>query len=197
MLADPSGGRDFISLCCQRTAPDAFVGSWKAQAYRLAIPELRKTRVTIRTGAWFPGTWRWETSGITTTSAVVPEDHPALITFTSGSTGIPKAAVRTHGFLLSQHRALAESMDFRAGETDLITLPVFVFANLASGMTSVLADTNLAKPGSPNDLPSSANAKNSASPAAPHPRHFFKPSPETFPHSKRFSREAHPFFRIY
>ena len=41
-------------------------------------------------------------------------------------------------------------MDFQPGEIDLITLPVFVLANLASGMTSVLADTDLAKPGSPD-----------------------------------------------
>ena len=150
MLADPSAGRAFISLCCQRAAPDAFVGPWKAHAYRLSIPELRKVKININTGAWFPGTSIWRVSGETTTPTVVSENHPALITFTSGSTGIPKAAVRTHGFLLAQHRALAESMSFQQGEVDLITLPVFVLANLASGMTSVLADTNLAKPGTPD-----------------------------------------------
>src|SRR5260370_24959351 len=37
-------------------------------------------------------------------------DDPALMTFTSGSTGQPKAAVRSHGFLLAQHRALSESL---------------------------------------------------------------------------------------
>lgn len=152
MLADPSAGRDFISLCCRHAAPDAFFGPWKAQAYRLSIPELRKVRINIRTGAWFPGTRRWQTEGKTTTPTVVPKEHPALITFTSGSTGVPKAAVRTHGFLLAQHRALSKSMDFRQGETDLITLPVFVLANLASGLTSVLADTNLAKPGAPDKV---------------------------------------------
>lgn len=150
MLADPSAGRSFISLCCRRAAPDAFMGPWKAHAYRLAIPGLWKVKTSVRTGAWFPGTWRWDTNGKPTAPTVVPENHPALITFTSGSTGVPKAAVRTHGFLLAQHRALAESMDFQPGEVDLITLPVFVLANLASGMTSVLADTDLGKPGSPD-----------------------------------------------
>jgi acyl-CoA synthetase (AMP-forming)/AMP-acid ligase II len=73
-----------------------------------------------------------------------------LVTFTSGSTGIPKAAVRSHGFLLAQHRTLSESLCFEPKEVDLITLPVFVLANLASGMTSALAETNLAHPGEPD-----------------------------------------------
>ena len=80
----------------------------------------------------------------------MPDDEPALVTFTSGSTGVPKAAVRTHGFLLAQHRTLSRALDFQDGEVDLITLPVFVLANLASGLTSVLAATNLSKPGSPD-----------------------------------------------
>lgn len=78
------------------------------------------------------------------------DGEPALITFTSGSTGMPKAAVRTHGFLLAQHRELSQSLGFEDGDVDLITLPVFVLANLASGLTSVLAATDLARPGTPD-----------------------------------------------
>ncbi len=40
-------------------------------------------------------------------------DTPALASFTSGSTGEPKAAIRTHGFLLAQHRAIED--EFRTG----------------------------------------------------------------------------------
>ena len=150
MLADPSAGRKFISLCCQRAMPDALFGPWKAHALSLAIPKLRSVKTRINSHGWFPTTHPWENSGPPCPITETPGDHPALITFTSGSTGLPKAAVRTHGFLLAQHKALASSMDFQPGETDLITLPVFVLANLASGMTSVLADTDLANPGSPD-----------------------------------------------
>ncbi len=150
MLADPSAGREFLSLCCRRMMPDAFFGSWKAQFLRLGVPELRKVRCSIRTGHWFPGARAWKTHSNATAIADVEDDAPALVTFTSGSTGVPKAAVRSHGFLLAQHEALSKAMDFQEGEVDLITLPVFVLANLASGMTSVLAATDLSKPGTPD-----------------------------------------------
>lgn len=152
MLADPSAGRKFLTHCCVRLAPDAFFGSWKAQCLRLAVPALRKIEKTIVAGPWFPGAIRWRTNHGDMPMADVPDEEPALITFTSGGTGAPKAAVRTHGFLLSQHRELSHSLDFEDGETDLITLPVFVLANLASGLTSVIAATDLARPGHPDSV---------------------------------------------
>lgn len=150
MLADPSAGRKFLSRCCQRPMPDAYFGSWQAQCLRMAVPELRWVRCAIRTGPWFPGARAWRTDSGAAAPVNVADNEPALVTFTSGSTGVPKAAVRTHGFLLAQHRGLAKAMAFQEGEVDLITLPVFVLANLASGLTSVLAATDLAKPGSPD-----------------------------------------------
>lgn len=152
MLADPSAGRKFLSHCCRRLRPDAFFGSWKAQLLRLAVPEMRAIPVSICSEYWFPGTKSWRIGEGSAPLVDVRDDEAALVTFTSGSTGVPKAAVRTHGFLLAQHRVLSKSLHFEDGEVDLITLPVFVLANLASGLTSVLAATDLAKPGSP-DVP--------------------------------------------
>jgi acyl-CoA synthetase (AMP-forming)/AMP-acid ligase II len=150
MLADPAAGRAFLTDCCRRLRPDAFFGSWRAQCLRLAVPELRRIRLAIRAGGWFPNTRAWRLGAGTCPLVEVAADEPALVTFTSGSTGLPKAALRTHGFLLAQHRALARALVFEEGEVDLITLPVFVLANLASGLTSVLAATDLAKPGTPD-----------------------------------------------
>jgi olefin beta-lactone synthetase len=149
MLADPSAGREFLSLCCQRLKPDAFFGSWKAHCLRLVVPEMRRIPISICSG-WFPAAGAWRTDGEGVPLVDVADDEAALVTFTSGSTGVPKAAVRSHGFLLAQHRALSKSLEFEDSEVDLITLPVFVLANLASGLTSVLAATDLAKPGSPD-----------------------------------------------
>ncbi len=150
MLAGPSAGREFLSHCCQRLMPDAFFGSWKAQCMKLTVAEMRGVRLSICSGGWFPGAKAWRTDSAGVPPVEVSDDEAALVTFTSGSTGKPKAAVRSHGFLLAQHRALSKALDFVEGEVDLITLPVFVLANLASGLTSVLAATDLAKPGSPN-----------------------------------------------
>lgn len=150
MLADPSAGRGFLALCCRRIGPDAFFGSWKAQWLRVLVPEMRRIPRRIGTGWYFPRVIPWEPQGDQAELVEVPAEEPALITFTSGSTGVPKAAVRTHGFLLAQHAALSKALDFEDGEVDLITLPVFVLANLASGLTSVLAATDLSRPGSPD-----------------------------------------------
>jgi acyl-CoA synthetase (AMP-forming)/AMP-acid ligase II len=145
MLADPSAGREFLGHCCRRLRPDAFFGSRKAQCLRLTVGALRQIPLAIGSD-WFPGTKGWRTADGGIPPLDVGEHEPALITFTSGSTGAPKAAVRSHGFLLDQHAALAKALDFRDAEVDLITLPVFVLANLASGLTSVLAAHNLAQP---------------------------------------------------
>ena len=66
--------------------------------------------------------------------------HPAILTFTSGSTGVPKVAVRTHEFLIDQYNALTAHLDFDENHIDLGTLPVFTLANLASNMTTLLPD---------------------------------------------------------
>lgn len=73
-------------------------------------------------------------------------DTTALITFTTGSTGLPKAAKRTHEFLLEQHYVLKKHLSPQIDDVDLTSLPVFVLHNLACGTTSVIPDFNPQKP---------------------------------------------------
>src|SRR4029077_2154615 len=49
---------------------------------------------------------------------------------------------------IAQHEALKNAISLEPGERDLATLPIFVLANLASGITSVLPDAKLGYPGS-------------------------------------------------
>lgn len=74
-------------------------------------------------------------------------DDKGLITFTSGSTGIPKGANRTHGSLLAQHRAIRRHWPDQSGDIDMPCFPVLVLHNLCCGMTTVMPRTDLAAPG--------------------------------------------------
>lgn len=87
-------------------------------------------------------------------------DTTALITFTTGSTGLPKAAKRTHEFLLEQHYVLKKHLAPQENDVDLASLPVFVLHNLACGTTSVIPDFNPQKPADINSKKISNDIKN-------------------------------------
>lgn len=69
----------------------------------------------------------------------------ALISFTSGTGGAPKAIPRSHGFLSAQHRAIAPLLQSMRAERDLVAFPVFVLINLACGQTSVLPNWKMSR----------------------------------------------------
>jgi acyl-CoA synthetase (AMP-forming)/AMP-acid ligase II len=149
VFLDPSAGTQHIAQCSALFPIRGFFGGVKAHALRLAVPALRRIPKAFCPD-WLPGVLRLGSRGMRAQpAAIVPQEPfaPALMTFTSGTTGQPKAALRTHGFLLAQHQALASSIGLRPGVLDLTTLPIFVLANLASGVTSVLPDTDLRRPG--------------------------------------------------
>jgi len=142
VVFDPSAGLRHIERCCDLAKPKALIGSWKAHLLRLVSPSIR--RVPLRLPAHSDVSEQVEPSPVAGTNP----DTAALLTFTSGSTGIPKAAIRTHGFLLDQHKVLESALALVPGTCDLTTLPIFVLANLGSGVTSVLPNADLRRPGS-------------------------------------------------
>jgi acyl-CoA synthetase (AMP-forming)/AMP-acid ligase II len=215
MFLDPSAGRDYVERCLQIFSPQAFFGSAKAQLLRLLIPSLRRVGLAICTSR-IPGSLYLPLSADgPEKNAVTPmeDSGPALLTFTSGSTGQPKAALRSHGFLVAQYRVLKASLDHREGAMDLTTLPVFVLANLASGVTSVLPDADMRRPGHIRPRPVLAQLQRLpvstmvASPAfvacltrecraaglrLPHMRHVFMGGAPVFPEDLRQAREIFP-----
>jgi acyl-CoA synthetase (AMP-forming)/AMP-acid ligase II len=148
MFVDPSSGRAHIDRCCGMVGPRAFLGTGRAQIHRFVSSSIRRIPIHLRIARV------WARPGLPS-GFVEPcgHDAPALVTFTTGSTGEPKAALRTHGFLLAQHRAVCETLGLSGGDIDLTALPMFVLANLAAGVTSVIPDADLRRPGAVDPRP--------------------------------------------
>jgi len=153
VVPGPVVNRQSIGHACGITHPRALVGTAKLQWFWPLIPGLAGVahHFTLGPSLLWCTSLREGAPAVTGYAHGPPAhcvaDAPALITFTSGSTGIPKAAVRTHGFLLAQHRALESSIELEPEQVDLTTLPVFLLANLASGLSSVIADADIRHPG--------------------------------------------------
>jgi acyl-CoA synthetase (AMP-forming)/AMP-acid ligase II len=142
MFLDPRTGRGHIEQCCALWPPRALIACPAAHLLRVVSPALRRVPLHFSVGPALPWTRSfldWDRSDPRLAIAPCEETAPALVTFTSGSTGQAKAALRSHGFLLNQQRALEKGLELEGGEVDLTTLPTFALANLASGVTTVIS----------------------------------------------------------
>jgi olefin beta-lactone synthetase len=124
---------------CKLAQCHAFIGTWKAKVFAQFSSELRKIPIKLGT------TYRNHTSKVFKPPFVQPSDV-ALITFTTGSTGVPKAAIRTHDILYHQFIALKEIINPTENDIDLCALPIVLLINLGAGCTSVIANYNARKP---------------------------------------------------
>jgi olefin beta-lactone synthetase len=148
VFVDAWADRARLDAAVGAAAPRAMIGTPAAQLLRLRSPAIRAIPLHLVAGRWPLTLRRHERRASSSGDAVrVDVDAPALVTFTTGSTGAPRAAVRSHGFLWAQHRALAAHLRPREGDIDLPTLPIFVLNNLASGVASVLPDFDPRRPG--------------------------------------------------
>lgn len=129
-----------LARLIEQTRPRAVIAGFLGLGWKWLSPALRSIPLSFSFG--------WNLFGATSLRggrlpphraihSVLPAS-PALITLTSGSEGAPKAVCRSHGFLIRQMEVLRESLDYKPGEVDLTTLPIFAFANLGLGLTTVL-----------------------------------------------------------
>ncbi len=122
--------RKRMEECCKMAGCRAYVAGLKVRFFALFSSELRK--IPIHLGLHYkPNTERKH-------FPKVQESDTALITFTTGSTGVPKASKRTHGSLHAQFKALSEVIDPQENDISMPALPVVLLLNLGLGVTSVI-----------------------------------------------------------
>ncbi|GEM49858.1 AMP-binding protein [Deinococcus cellulosilyticus] len=148
VVIDPGAGTANFRHGVSATRPEVFVGIPKAHLLRLLSPELRQVPKHLVTSGWLPFTHRWKELQASKVEALLLDaDDPALITFTSGSTSRPKAASRSHGFLLAQNQALQHTLQLEPEGVHLCTLAVVTLTVLAAGGTALIPAAKLARPG--------------------------------------------------
>lgn len=134
VLPEPAMGLAGLRHAARTTKPKAFCAAGAYSLLKFLVPNLWTLPLLT------PG----ESQSVPTEHKV-QSDNIALISFTSGTTGQPKAIPRSHAFLMAQHDAIAPLLDSEKVERDLVAFPVFTLINLASGRTSVLPNWKLSK----------------------------------------------------
>ena len=151
VLVDPGMGIRSLKTCLAEAEPDAFIGIPKAHVARkvLGWAKTASKLVTVGPRLFWGGTTtaklRRSASGLLPPQDM-GADEMAAILFTSGSTGIPKGAVYTHGNFLAQVDQLRAAYDIRPGEVDLPTFPLFALFDPALGMSAIIPEMDPTRP---------------------------------------------------
>ena len=150
VLIDPGMGLKNLKTCLGEARPDAFIGITAAHLARkiLGWPAM-KHLVTVGTRLFWGGKTLDEIKAMGSPlyqPAETAAQDVAAILFTSGSTGVPKGAVYTHGIFATQVAILRRMYDIRPGEVDLATFPLFALFAPALGMTAIVPDMDATRP---------------------------------------------------
>jgi acyl-CoA synthetase (AMP-forming)/AMP-acid ligase II len=154
VLIDPGMGLTNLRRCLAEAEPAAFIGTRKAHLARKIFGWAKhsvKTTVNVGRGRFFCQhslaelQRRGQRHGRYNGPAVAPTE-PAAVLFTSGSTGVAKGAVYTHGVFAAQVELLESTYGIEPGEVDLCTFPLFALFGPALGMTCVIPDMDATRP---------------------------------------------------
>ncbi len=150
VFLDSWARRDQLGVCAEIVRPTAMISFEQAFHLVAPVPSLQSVAIKIVAGA-HSDKYSSELESLMAGEesreiAAMALEDTALITFTTGSSGRPKGADRTHGFLFSQHKALDAHLPYRPDDVDLPCFPIFSLNNMAGGVTTVIPAIDLANP---------------------------------------------------
>jgi acyl-CoA synthetase (AMP-forming)/AMP-acid ligase II len=154
VMIDPGMGLKNLGVCLAEARPEAFIGIPKAHLARILFGWGRNSlRVCVTVGRRFGwGGWTLEQvrqfggdKGMSVLASTRAEEMAAIL-FTSGSTGVAKGVVYTHGIFAAQVEGLRRLYGIEPGEVDLPTFPLFGLFGPALGMTSIIPEMDATRP---------------------------------------------------
>ena len=144
--------RDQMGVSAKVANPRAMISADRAFAYLADVPEIASIPIKIVAGevkSEIKYNARLEVllqGKESLPIAPVEKEHTALITFTTGSSGTPKGADRSHRFLAAQHYALNRHLPYENGDKDLPVFPIFSLNNLAAGVETIIPAIDVGSP---------------------------------------------------
>ncbi|HYW55311.1 MAG TPA: AMP-binding protein [Dongiaceae bacterium] len=148
-IPPPGADRAALAACARKHPPHAVLAGGMGWAALASVPALRHARRF----ATAPSPFAADITGARGTEKqrandevyACGDEEPAMLTFTSGSTGEPKALVRSHGVARAQVEALGAALALDEA-TALCTMPMVLLAELAAGATCLLPGIDLRRP---------------------------------------------------
>ena len=154
VLIDPGIGIRNLKKCIDEAQPVGFIGVSKAHVARILLGWGRsfiQKKVTIGPRLFWGGALLKKIKACGRSDGA-PEyfnarsDDLSAIVFTSGSTGVPKGVMSTHGIMRQQVEIIRSTYDIRPGEIDLPTFPPFAVFNPVLGLSTVIPDMDPPRP---------------------------------------------------
>lgn len=154
VLIDPGIGIKNLKQCINEAKPVGFIGITKAQLARVLLAWGKssiKKKVTIGPRLFWGGHSfrKIKVAGRSDDPiqcfAAKPDDL-ASISFTSGSTGVPKGVMSTQGSMRRQIEIIRSTYNITPDEIDLPTFPPFALLNPIIGVSTIIPDMDATRP---------------------------------------------------